>query len=371
MSIPDLHFRALDVAKHDTDLQVFGAVAHKWVRTPVSADALTAFEAANGALPEPWRAWLTLHGTGAGPFYGVKPLPVEVREGEFATDGEGPLPGCLVLTDQGCGYEDLLVLRGPHRGEVWVDLRAADGPVAPWYPDVEAWLEAWLSWAEAGWAMRYAARGGAVSEGFRDRVIGAVERALQDSNDPILVQYPHARDDLLVARAHLCLAAGDFEGAAAAFQAGAEASSEPVGRAALGRALVAEASGDAAGRLAAAEEGLAASGLWFTTEMALHQHRIAALEALERWDDAVVAREACCDASPGDAGAWLTLAWIHCAREDFAAAVVRIRGLAAEEVDADEVDARVAEHAAGILAALREQGRPEDAAALEAELRRR
>ncbi|MBO1337941.1 SMI1/KNR4 family protein [Streptomyces sp. VRA16 Mangrove soil] len=56
--------------------------------------------------------------------------------------------GTVFLSEQGCGYTSLLVMTGPHRGEVWEDLRPADCGIVPTGLDFGAWYLKWLARTE-------------------------------------------------------------------------------------------------------------------------------------------------------------------------------------------------------------------------------
>lgn len=65
----------------------------------------------------------------------------------------GPMPesvypsdGTLLVGESGCGLDELLVLRGPRRGEVWHDSDAGSVRRQPsFFPFVERWLDAELA----------------------------------------------------------------------------------------------------------------------------------------------------------------------------------------------------------------------------------
>ncbi len=120
------------LAQLDRRCVAFGAQTHRYrFATPVPASTLTAFERRNGReLPPSYRTFLTELGNGgAGPCYGVLPLDLDrpltgpfphTEAFERADDDLGTaLPGVIVLADQGCGSEILLVIDGPAAGQVW------------------------------------------------------------------------------------------------------------------------------------------------------------------------------------------------------------------------------------------------------------
>jgi tetratricopeptide (TPR) repeat protein len=294
--------RLCALAKADQRNAVFGAAGHQWSVCEVEAAELEAVEAVAGRLPEDWRLWISeVAGTGAGPFYGVLPLPntddpAHLGRPFFPETPEGePVPGCLPLTDHGCGYQDLLVLNGPHRGEVWVDFREAEGPVVHWYRSTEAWFGAWLTYGEAEWGISYLVDGSAdedTLEAFLAQVARSLDAVANDTDDPILAQYPLALDKVHQARARLALKAGDVAAAEAAFAAAVAVSREAEAVHALGRCAIAEHTGDHEAWLAAAVAGLGIRNLYWSQKKFLLGEHAKALEALARWDEALVAREA-------------------------------------------------------------------------------
>ncbi|MCB9689830.1 MAG: SMI1/KNR4 family protein [Alphaproteobacteria bacterium] len=360
------------LATHDRGRQVFGASAHDWRSEPVAPEVLEALEARLGQpLPASWRSWMETVGAGAGPFYGLlDPTAADPREGVFAGplapgDSEEPLPGTLVLTNQGCGYRDLLVLGGPHAGEVFLDLRAAGGPVVPWYGSFEAWLDAWLRHSRSEWACE-ALEGGVegVDPAFLERCRQDLVRLLAGSADPLEGQYPLPADRCWEALGALHLRDGAFEDAVTAYEQGALLSSEPEGRRALGRCRVAAARGDHAGRLRAADEGLASEGLWWSTRVALLRHRRFALEGLERWDDALATMERIAEEDDDNLFAIYDVAWIRLVRGEPAIAARWLVDAASRGVSCDEeapLAERVVQVSAELVRALRGAG--EEAAA--------
>lgn len=120
---------------------------------PLSPGELAAVEASLGALPADYRSYLLdVARSGAGPGYGLlpptSPFQARLAAGDFAwTDGdEGAADphGVLALAHAGCAVMWYLVLRGAHRGEVWVDARSSDGHVGRVAPSFDAWYRDWL-----------------------------------------------------------------------------------------------------------------------------------------------------------------------------------------------------------------------------------
>jgi len=191
----------------DPGFDVFGSAAHRYeLLAPARDDHLAAFEAAHGiALPSAYRRFLRELGNGgAGPHYGLFPLglwdgggqglepwgeygagvlrepfphstPWNLPDDRFmppdlddvdaeeawqtALDAEyfdrSLVAGAFPIAHHGCAHRNLLVVTGPHRGEVWLDARASHEGIAPevdaqgrrrtfetWYLD---WLRASLA----------------------------------------------------------------------------------------------------------------------------------------------------------------------------------------------------------------------------------
>jgi hypothetical protein len=148
----------------DTRRVVFGSERHAYrFNPPLSPQEVQSFEAVHDvSLPTPYRRFVTELGNGgAGPFYGVLPLELELPEllqpfpfTQVSTlpDGDeevwkGRIPGAITIAEYGCGTYFLLAVRGELAGEVWVDARyetgispAANDPTKPVTFDV--W---WLS----------------------------------------------------------------------------------------------------------------------------------------------------------------------------------------------------------------------------------
>lgn len=173
--------------------KIHGADAHQWRLMPAMAPAeLSAFEQSHGVcLPAEYRCFLTRVGrAGAGPGYGLFDLVQAMRyerpgfdahalrlpfphESPFDPSGyshvlyqrydQGELSehelerllalqvaGTLVLSHEGCGILHLLVVNGPQRGKVWLDLRIEDGGCLPLGLGFLDWYECWLDHALTG-----------------------------------------------------------------------------------------------------------------------------------------------------------------------------------------------------------------------------
>lgn len=120
---------------------------------PAQAREVARLERAVGELPADYRRFLlTVTAKGAGPGYGlISPFGAHQRalaKGVFAwEDGDQPTTdpqGVLALAHAGCGVMYLLVLTGPHRGEVWLDAAGSDQTVRRVAPSFLDWYQDWL-----------------------------------------------------------------------------------------------------------------------------------------------------------------------------------------------------------------------------------
>jgi Flp pilus assembly protein TadD len=137
----------------DRDRQVFGANNHGWTfDAPMTSAELTELEQRVGPLPDEYRALvLEIGASGAGPYYGL--LSPDAEDAE-----EPSQPGHILLAEQGCGGFSVLMLEGPHRGEVWADWTREDGELVPEAPTLFAWYERWLDQALIEWTQNAAPR---------------------------------------------------------------------------------------------------------------------------------------------------------------------------------------------------------------------
>ena len=172
-------------------LQPFGAELHAFRRKRrLTEPQVTAFERRYSVkLPPEYRAFITgVANGGAGPAYGMyslaeavtsmrgrvpddflrTPFPhtdaynpfLDEEDEEDEEDEAGPsdlyqAAGTLVLCHEGCGILHLLVVKGPSRGQMWVDDRCNDQGLYPlevkfldWY---ERWLDSTLAGADGIW----------------------------------------------------------------------------------------------------------------------------------------------------------------------------------------------------------------------------
>lgn len=160
---------------------------HDGALAPVLTDVvIAALETRIGPLPPDYRDFLVNVGSsGAGPGYGLlSPIgdaQAELARGAFdGSDGsfpeDGP-QGVLALAHGGCGVMWLLVLDGPHRGEVWLDARSSDGAVRQVAPSFTSWYRDWLAAAVRdaspwiAWNVECCATAGALGQ-----IIEALER---------------------------------------------------------------------------------------------------------------------------------------------------------------------------------------------------
>lgn len=121
---------------------------------PLSEAAVQTLEKEVGLLPADYREFLrTVASSGAGPGYGLlsptAAVQARVRSGTFdwvhGAQKTTRARGVLVLAMAGCGIAWMLVLHGPHAGEVWVDACGADGDVRRIAPSFSAWYRDWLA----------------------------------------------------------------------------------------------------------------------------------------------------------------------------------------------------------------------------------
>lgn len=297
------------LAAIDPGHQIFGASTHRHqLGTPVDADGIGALEAELGPLPEDYVALIRAFGmTGAGPYYGLlapRPprdpqhaLQPDPRRG-FPCDGATPydarladgasvLDGTVVLADQGCGGRSLLILRGPHAGEVWSDWTSEQGTVAPEARTVIAWYEQWIDRALLDWVERVAPRiavDGAGSAAELEAVAFAydiVERTVAAQPQYLrTLGYLHLREERWDE--------ADTKFYEASKLADAE---EPISRLALDRARIAlkrERFDDA---IASVRLGLAAPNLWYSTRDELRDTLERAFLGAGRRDDALAVLE--------------------------------------------------------------------------------
>jgi uncharacterized protein (TIGR02996 family) len=158
----------------DTGMDLFGSETHRYRLNPcLTEEKLTAFEKHVGVtLPEDYRLFLRLVGNGeAGPHYGLYPLdldwdiqewplhepfPISTKrartiiarqlKGYYRPTIDYPLPGCLEMSEFGCGIVAFLVVTGEQRGTIWY---GGDGLTPAMGRDAQqvgflGWYENWL-----------------------------------------------------------------------------------------------------------------------------------------------------------------------------------------------------------------------------------
>ncbi len=134
----DVRACAARLRQLDSRRAAFGSSQHRYAfAAPLLEQSVLDYEAQHGvALPLEYRAFITGIGNGgAGPFYGVLPLPSQPGDlrqpwpyserHEVLDDEEFDLepPGAIRVSDYGCAMYLLLVVSGPHAGEIWWDAR--------------------------------------------------------------------------------------------------------------------------------------------------------------------------------------------------------------------------------------------------------
>lgn len=290
----------------DADTQVFGAARHEWtLAPPLTRAALDGFERKAGVtLPDDLRDFLLeLGASGAGPYYGLAPLPDDLDAAALAQPFVGDADpgddaimkdperhgGDLELADQGCGYRSVLALTGPHRGQVFADLREAHDGIRPEAPSFRAWYDAWLDRALVEWAQRALPELGDERSPELTAALTAVAPLVERAADPAAPRttydelYPTSHADRLETLLALRIVQARFDDATAVVERlTAVQTDEPAARASLWRARIAGAQGDALGQLDAADRGLAEAALWAATKTSLLRQREHALRELDR-----------------------------------------------------------------------------------------
>lgn len=287
------------LGEHDAQRAVFGAGMHQYQRhEPLGDAAVAAFEQRAGvALPDAYRAFVTTRwSSGAGPYYGLAALPESpdpalAQAFDPALAAGVPLRGAIALADQGCGMASVLVVTGPHRGEVWFDFRENGGGVARESPSFDAWIDEWLDRALAEAALPafapHVSAPGWAPHPLLDAVADAIERRTADGRapTPAELQYPF---DALPALAYLRVYQSRFGDALAVFdQIRARERDDFAPALQLARARVYRAKGDPERWLAEARAGVALDGAWFSTRASLLREASDAAFVLGRTDDAI------------------------------------------------------------------------------------
>lgn len=154
--------------ERDLTYRVFGSGeewgGHHYLFRPMLTDRqLVEFERRHAVeLPKDYRLFLSLVGDGgAGPSYGVVSLAEASRCSDLSTpfawsekhrlesEEEFSLwerrPGCFEICHHGCGYYDLLIVKGTTAGSLWRDLTAAR---PEFFPLQQTFYEWYRDWAE-------------------------------------------------------------------------------------------------------------------------------------------------------------------------------------------------------------------------------
>ncbi len=383
-SLLEIRDRIRLLAKVDRDRRVFGASSHDYQLAPPLSDAEVAeLEGRLGPLPDEYRRFVqTLGAHGAGPYYGLMPPePPAVRDHQRGPDPMRPfvpdaqaapdaptpagthlLDGTIALADNGCGGRSLLVLRGSHAGEIWIDWTRERGGVVLEARSLLAWYRQWLDLALLEWLEGAAptialdgpsdpAELEAIAEGFE-----LVERWSK--------QHPR----LLRTLGYLHLRERRWADADAAFAAAAAASDEePASRFVLDRARLAIVRGDPKHAISLARRGLAFEGVWYATRDELRDVLERAFSAIGRHDDALAILDERAAESHFSLAPHHRLARERLARNDVggagealerAARMVNILG------GPQQIEARVSASFGPIIAELRAAGRTVDVDAL-------
>jgi hypothetical protein len=293
------------LAAIDPEVQIFGANRHRHtLAPPIDDDGIAALEAQFGALPDEYRAFLrTIAAGGAGPYYGLEnptvpedpqhalqPDPARSFSCDHETpydaklaDGASVLDGTLYISEQGCGGRSLLVIRGPHAGEVWSDWTSEQGTIQPEAKSIGVWYEQWIERALLEWIERAAPRialdGPANTSELEAIAIVfdlVAKRVTEHPQYARCMGYLHLREERW-----------DDAGAAFVRAARAPDAAEPEARLALDRARLAlkrECFDDA---VACARLGLATPNIWYATRDELRDTLERAFTASNRHDDAL------------------------------------------------------------------------------------
>ncbi len=293
------------LAAIDPAIEIFGASRHRHqLGTPLDDDGLAALEAQFGPLPDDYRTLIRAFGVCcAGPYYGLEaprvptdpqhalqpdpqrsfPCEAAMPHDARLPEGASVLDGTLTLADQGCGGRSLLILRGPHAGEVWSDWTAEQGTIAPEARTVFAWYEQWIDRALLDWVERAAARI-AIDGAANANELEAVALAYE-----IVERTVTAQPQYLRTLGYLHLREERWDDADARFVAASKVpeAEEPDARLALDRARLSLKRGQHEDAIAAVRLGLTAANLWYSTRDDLRDTLERAFIAAGRKDDAL------------------------------------------------------------------------------------
>ena len=179
--IDRLAAKIAELAARDKKMTTFGASTHGYghhyrMKPVISEAEVACFEQEYDVqLPKDYVAFLTRIGNGGiGPYYGLYSLAASVSEtagqkrrsflsspfplteafnpfdeNKDASDDElfdeRHIFGSIVLSHEGCGYYDRLVITGQQAGQVWVDARASDSGILPLNCDFYTWYDRWVT----------------------------------------------------------------------------------------------------------------------------------------------------------------------------------------------------------------------------------
>lgn len=283
---------------YDSGFAVFGASRHQWrCDAPATEADLSAFEAKAGIeLVADHRTFLTqCWASGAGPYYGLLPLPAPTpalaEPFDPALGSDEPLQGAVLLADQGCGMTSVLVLNGPNRGQVWFDMRESGGGMSLEAPSFDAWMNEWADRSLTEAAAALLPDLGWDSKAFIAGAADAIERlAVDHEPSPTERQYP--LPPVLPTLGYLRVHQGRFDEALAIFERAAEKHPQDAeARLQLERARVSRARGDLQKCLQQAHAGLDVASAWFATRTGLWCEARDAAFALGQVEDALAACE--------------------------------------------------------------------------------
>ncbi len=303
-SLLEIRARIRLLAAIDRDRRLFGASVHGYELAPPLSDAeLGELERRLGPLPEEYRRFVQALGAyGAGPYYGlVPPEPPILPGGDGGPDPARPflggartahdapppggahlLDGTVALADNGCGGRSLLVLRGPHAGEIWIDWTPERGGVVREARSLLEWYQQWLDLALLEW-LEVAAPGIALDGPSDPAELEAVATGFE-----LVERWARRHPRLLRTLGYLHLRERRWTDADAAFAAAAAAGDEePASRVVLDRARLAVVRGDPEHAIALVRRGLAAPGVWHATRDELRDVLERALAAVGRADEAL------------------------------------------------------------------------------------
>lgn len=349
--------RVILLSAIDRDRQVFGASHHQYKLAPtLDSQELGELQAALGTdLPFEVCAFLKqVASSGAGPYYGLRPLAIHDRR------------GMLMIADQGCGMSSLLAIDGPHRGAIWAD---HDGHLEEESPSFLTWYEKWIEGAFIEWAER-----------------AAPCLALDGPSKPEELEGASVAFDILAAiekptmsqaRAlgYLHLRERRYDDANAAFVRASRAPelhsdllpSERKARLHRDRANLEYVRDDFDAAMREANAGLAINNIWFSTSDELREVLERALHGAGRADEALAILEQRAAEAFFDFALHHRLATEYLARGDVKAAIGALeRAAHMPNIGGPNAtpDSRVSSAFEPIIAALRAGGRTADADAL-------